>query len=50
MNKTTENTTEKQRFWWSDGTLEIRDNGRTFIPSTEMEVVFNRATKEYVEV
>ena len=50
MNKTTENTTEKQRFWWSDVTLEIRDNGRTFIPSTGMEVVFNRATKEYVEV
>ena len=50
MNKTIENTTEKQRFWWSDVALDIRDHGRTFIPSTGMEVVFHRATKEYVEV
>jgi len=50
MNKTIENTTEKQRFWWSDVALEIRDDCRTFIPSTGMEVVFHRATKEYVEV
>ena len=50
MNKTTENTTEKQRFWWSDVALEIRDDGRTFIPSTEMEVVFYPPSQEFVEV
>ena len=31
MNKTTENTTEKQRFWWSDVAIDIRDNGRTYV-------------------
>ena len=50
MNKTTENTTEKQRFWWSDVALEIRDDGRTFIPCYWNGSCFSSATKEYVEV
>ena len=53
MNKTTENTTEKQRFWWSDVAIDIRDNGRTFVASgadAGMGVVFYPPSQEFVEV